>query len=91
MTALGWAGWVAAGVLAMAWVLRRRGEWEVWKGHAHLASNLPLSRARDECARLWSGSDDDHVRAVVRWGGRVVVTVDWRDEATRRRLEVQHA
>lgn len=78
------ASWVVAAAVALAWAARRRGEWEVWKGHAHLRSNLPLDRALVACADLWSGDPDDHVRAVVRRGGHVLAEIDWREEFDRR-------
>jgi hypothetical protein len=75
----------AAVALAVAWVLRPpRGEWEVWKGHVPVRSGLTLTQALGLCAELWSGEPEDHVRAVVRLGGREVAEVDWRAEFGRR-------
>lgn len=64
-------GWVLAAAFAAAWAAQRRvGDFEVWKGHAHLYSNRRLDAARREVARLGPGA-----RVVLRRGGRVLAEV----------------
>ncbi len=73
LTRAGRAGWVLAAALGLAWLCRRRlGEFEVWKGHAHLHSNRPL----DQALRLAAGMQSDgDARVVVRRGGVVLAEI----------------
>lgn len=75
------SGWAVAAALGVAWTLRRRGDFEVWKGGAHLYSNRSLDDAFRLGTQLWSGSPDDKIGIVVRRGGARLATIDHADYA----------
>jgi hypothetical protein len=54
------AGWAVAAALGLAWLLRRRGDCQIWAGHAHVHSGLSLARAWELCSRQWeTGTGDE--------------------------------
>lgn len=78
------AGWAVAVALGLAHLLRRRGDCEVWAGHAHVHSGLSLARAWALCSRAWDTGTGDGLRIVWRLGGRQVAEVGVREYETAR-------
>lgn len=69
------AGWAVAAALGLAWLLRRRGDCQVWAGHAHVHSGLSLARAWELCSRQWETGTGDELRIVWRLGERELASV----------------
>lgn len=69
------AGWAVAAVLGLAHLFRRRGDCQIWAGHAHVHSGLSLARALELCSRSWDTGTGPSLRIVWRLGGRELASV----------------